>query len=224
MNNNTKSHHQEQLLAAIQVELQELELPNLVEDIKLQVIPGNNSNTRTTTRTTTTRDQHQQHQQKQKHMKRDEYIPETILFTNRTRISSSSSGDGDGDANDDCDENCSLISSLTLPQEIALLRTISEKHHELNNNNNKKKKKIKNKVKPILITTKRPGTDSGDLPLNRAQGLRIEVIKNKKRLSGIYSGGLSPRNSKPYGIGVIKFDNGGMFFLGPLCVLFCCCC
>lgn len=129
-----------------------------------------------------------------------EYIPETINISHVE----------DADQEDD---TLSTISGLTLPQEaFDVLFAPVRKQEEKDNKGNKTRhhQKVKNKVQ--TIEKKRAGTvDLGDDPLNRAQALRIVVVRNTERLAGTYSGALSPRNSKPFGVGVIKFDNGDMY-------------
>ena len=130
-----------------------------------------------------------------------EYIPETINISHV-------------DDADQEDDTLSTISGLTLPQEaFDVLSAPPKKQEEKDNIGNKTRhhqKKVKNKVQ--TIGKKRAGTvDLGDDPLNRAQALRIVVVRNTERLAGTYSGALSPRNSKPFGVGVIKFDNGDMY-------------
>lgn len=144
---------------------------------------------------------------KQRIADRNELIPDTIVVTSK---------DCDDDDDDDLD-NCSLISGLTLPQEIVLLRTIADTTRKTKKTKTKKietsvkKKKTKNKVQ---TTTKkrRPTIDEGDVQPNRAQDMEINIVMNGQVLRGSYSGALShsaPR--KPNGVGVIKFDNGDMY-------------
>eukprot|EP00526_Cylindrotheca_closterium_P011204 CAMPEP_0113645322 /NCGR_PEP_ID=MMETSP0017_2-20120614/23882_1 /TAXON_ID=2856 /ORGANISM="Cylindrotheca closterium" /LENGTH=389 /DNA_ID=CAMNT_0000557037 /DNA_START=1 /DNA_END=1170 /DNA_ORIENTATION=+ /assembly_acc=CAM_ASM_000147 len=82
-----------------------------------------------------------------------DWVPDSIIITNRDRY--------DYDDDDESD-NCSLISGLSLPQEISLLRQIADKHHHhtqqnkakerksssssSSNNNNNKKKQHNNKT------------------------------------------------------------------------------
>lgn len=151
-----------------------------------------------------------------------DWVPDSIVITNK-----------DYDDDDESD-NCSLISGLSLPQEISLLRQIADKHHHTqkkekksSSSSHKKKtsRKTRNKVASSQIASKsadvtapprrrnsRPTTDAGDLKPDRAQNLEIEVAMNGQTLKGSYSGALSqtvPR--KPNGAGIIKFDNGDMY-------------
>jgi hypothetical protein len=145
-------------------------------------------------------------------VKKQELVPDTIIITSKDYI--------DGDDDDDID-NCSLISGLTLPQEIVLLRTIADTHHHQKQQRKKKKQtktKTKNKVSSKSTTSnpstrrRRPTTDAGDFQPNRAQDMEIRLIINGQPVRGTYSGALShtaPR--RPNGVGVIKFDNGDMY-------------
>jgi hypothetical protein len=150
-------------------------------------------------------------------VKKQEPVPDTIIITNKDYID----GDDDDDDDDDDVDNCSLISGLTLPQEIVLLRTIAETHHHQKQQRKKKKQtntKTKNKVSSKSTTSipstsrRRPTTDAGDFQPNRAQNMEIRLIINGQLVRGTYSGSLShtaPR--RPNGVGVIKFDNGDMY-------------
>ena len=150
-----------------------------------------------------------------------DWVPDSIVITNR-----------DYDEEDELD-NCSLISGLTLPQEITLLRQIADKHYhtqkkqEKTKSKSNKSTKTRNKVASSQISFKpadidipnaprrrnsRPTTDAGDLKPDRAQNMDIEIVINGRTLTGCYSGALShstPR--RPNGAGIIKFDNGDMY-------------
>eukprot|EP00980_Cylindrotheca_fusiformis_P008370 scaffold1767_cov71-Cylindrotheca_fusiformis.AAC.2 len=139
----------------------------------------------------------------------------------------------DDNENDDDIDNCSLVSGLTLPQEIVLLRTIADNSKKAKAMKSKNKTssssssssnsmKARNKVSSKDHGTnrssshrrqRRPTTDQGDLQPNRAHDLEIQLILNGQLMKGTYSGALShgapPR--KPNGVGVIKFDNGDMY-------------
>ncbi|CAJ1927356.1 unnamed protein product [Cylindrotheca closterium] len=159
-----------------------------------------------------------------------DWVPDSIVITNK-----------DYDSDDDESDNCSLISGLTLPQEISLLRQIADKHHHTHSRQSrtssrtkekskssskgsKSSRKTRNKVAASQISSKsadiashgkrksRPTTDAGDLKPDRAQNMEIEIKMNGQIQKGSYSGALSQTVPRlPYGAGIIKFDNGDMY-------------